>query len=118
SVAYSAGPALGGAIVGWTGAPAAYVLATVLSLFAVFFLARLPQGNKSARPRRRLFHELREGAVFVASSPLLRPILITAVFFNTSWFVLQAVYVAYGVHNLGLTAAGIGLTLGIYGAGM
>ena len=118
SVAYSAGPALGGAIVGWTGASAAYVLATVLSLFAVFFLAGLPEANKSARPRRRLFHELQEGAVFVASNALLRPILITAVFFNTSWFVLQAVYVAYAVHNLGLTAAGIGITLGIYGAGM
>ncbi len=118
SVAYSAGPALGGAIVGWTGASAAYILATVLSLFAVFFLAGLPEADRSTRARRRLFHELREGAIFVASNALLRPILITAVFFNTSWFVLQAVYVAYGVHNLGLTAAGIGITLGIYGAGM
>jgi predicted MFS family arabinose efflux permease len=118
SVAYSAGPALGGAIVGWTGASAAYILATVLSLFAVFFLAGLPEADRSTRARRRLFHELREGAIFVASNALLRPILITAVFFNTSWFVLQAVYVAYAVHDLGLTAAGVGLTLGIYGAGM
>jgi predicted MFS family arabinose efflux permease len=118
SVAYSAGPAVGGAIVGWTGAPAAYVLATVLSLCAVFFLAGLPETTKSFRPRRRLFHELGEGAAFVASSPFLRPILITAVFFNTSWFVLQAVYVAYAFHSLGLTATGIGITLGVYGAGM
>ncbi len=38
--------------------------------------------------------------------------------FNTAWFVLQAVYVAYAVERLGLTAAGIGATLGIHGAGM
>ena len=118
SVAYSAGPALGGAIVGWTGAPVAYVLATVLSLSAVFLLAGLPRGNIAARSQRRLLSELREGAAFVALSPLLRPILITAVFFNIAWFVLQAVYVAYAVHNLGLSATGIGITLGVYGAGM
>jgi predicted MFS family arabinose efflux permease len=118
SVAYSAGPAIGGAIVGGIGAPAAYVLATVLSLCAVFFLAGLPEARKGTPTQRRLFAELREGAVFVVASPLLRPILITALFFNTSWFVLQAVYVAYAVHNLGLTAAGVGMTLGIYGAGM
>ena len=37
---------------------------------------------------------------------------------NTSWFVLQAIYAAYAVDRFGLTAAGIGLTPGIYGAGM
>lgn len=118
SIAYSAGPAVGGAIVGWTGAPAAYLLATALSLVAVKFLSGLPEEEKSTRPKRHPLHELKEGAIFVALNPLLRPILITAVFFNISWFVLQAVYVAYAIHNLGLTAAGIGVTLGIYGGGM
>jgi MFS family permease len=118
SIAYAGGPALGGAIVGWTGAPAAYVMATVLSLLAVVLLAGLREDARADRAPRHPLAELREGATFVLSHPLLRPILATAVFFNTSWFVLQAVYVAYAIQHLGLTATGVGLTLGVYGAGM
>lgn len=118
SSAYAAGPALGGALVGWTGAPAAYALAALLSLCAVRGLARLPEPRAATPPRRDLRQELAEGARFVASHPLLRPILLTAVFFNTAWFILQGVYVAYAVQSLGLSATGVGVTLGAYGAGM
>lgn len=118
SAAYAGGPALGGAIVGWTGAPSAYVIATALSLLAAMLLARLPESAPAAQARRHLLEEVSEGARFVVAHPLLRPILITAVFFNTAWFVLQAIYVAYAIQHLGLTAAGVGLSLGIYGAGM
>ena len=118
SAAFSAGPAVGGALVGWIGASSAYGLATALSLLAATLLAGLPQEAPRSTPRRRLWRELGEGAAFVAAHPLLRPVLVTAVFFNTAWFVLQAVYVVYAVSHLGLTAAGVGITLGIYGAGM
>lgn len=119
STAYAGGPAFGGAIVGWAGAPAAYVIATILSLLAAMLLASLREDLPTSRPpRRHLLVEVRDGARFVLVHPLLRPILITAIFFNAAWFVLQAVYVAYAIQNLGLTAAGVGMTLGIYGAGM
>lgn len=118
SAAYAGGPALGGALVGWTGAPAAYALATALSILAVLLLAGLPKERTEERPRRDLLHDLKEGAQFIAGHELLRPILITAIFFNTGWFVLQAIYVAYAIHDLGLTPTDVGLTLGIYGAGM
>jgi predicted MFS family arabinose efflux permease len=49
---------------------------------------------------------------------LLMPILITQFVFNTAFFVLQAVYVPYAVHRLGLSASGVGATLAIYGVGM
>jgi predicted MFS family arabinose efflux permease len=118
SAAYAAGPAIGGAIVGWTGASAAYVIATVLSLLAVVLLAGLREDAQADVACRHPLTELREGAAFVVSHPLLRPILATAVFFNAAWFVLQAVYVAYAIQTLGFTATGVGLTLGAYGAGM
>lgn len=118
SAAYTTGPALGGALVGWTGASAAYVLATILSLLAVLFLAGLPREDPLPKQQRNLIHDLREGAGFILRHELLRPILITAIFFNTGWFVLQAVYVAYAVQDLGMTATEVGITLGIYGGGM
>jgi hypothetical protein len=62
--------------------------------------------------------ELREGTAFVAGHTLLRPVLITGVFFNLSWFVIQGVFVAYAVHHLGPTPPQVGATFGVYGAGM
>ena len=118
STAFAAGPAIGGVIVGWTGAPAAYVLATVLSLSAVVLLSGLPEAPRANPAPRHLLRELAEGVGFVTAHPLLRPILLTAVFFNIAWFVLQAVYVAYAIQTLGLSPAAIGMTLGLYGVGM
>lgn len=130
SCAFSAGPAAGGALVGWMGAPMAYAVATTLSLLAAVLLAGLPReagrvagpGSGSATVpapiRRNVLAELREGAAFVGSHPLLRPVLATAVCFNTAGFVLQAVYVVYAIERLGLSASGVGITLGLYGGGM
>ena len=119
SPAYAAGPALGGAIVGWAGASTAYVLAAGLSILAVMLLRGLPTEDGLSRAvKRNLLLDLKEGAAFVASHDLLRPIIITAVFFNTAWFVLQAIFVAYAVQNLGLSPTEVGFTLGTYGVGM
>lgn len=118
SLAYAAGPALGGLVVGAMGASAAFVVATTLSLVAVLLLAGLPEPNPASPVRRAMLHEIKDGAAFVLGHPLLRPVLVTAVFFNTAWFVLQAVYVAYAVTSLGLNATEVGATLGTYGAGM
>lgn len=119
SAAFAAGPALGGALVGWAGAPLAYVAATALSLFALIMLARLPDAKSTVKAaRRHPLHELTEGARFVAGHALLRPLLIVAIVFNTSWFILQAVYAPYAIRHLGLDASGVGATLGAYGAGM
>ncbi|MBD3847927.1 MFS transporter [Bosea sp. SSUT16] len=118
SVAYAGGPALGGALVGWIGVSTAYGLAAALSILAVLLLAGLPKDEPPSGQRRHLLHDLGEGARFAVGHDLLRPILLTAVFFNISWFVFQAVYVAYAIQNLGLSATQVGVTLGIYGAGM
>ncbi|RUL78902.1 MFS transporter [Dyella choica] len=118
STAYTAGPALGGALVSYTGVTAAYVLAAVLSLFAVMTLAGLSKEQRAEQPKRHPLHDLKEGASFILRHDLLRPMLVTAVFFNTSWFVIQAIYVAYAVRNLGMSPADVGITLGIYGGGM
>ena len=166
STAFVAGPAAGGSLVGMMGAPAAYVLATALSIVALMLLLRLTHATHSTAPslaasassaasaattfsaaspasaspassatasaassspiahaqrqapRKHVWQDLREGAAFVWTHALLRPLLIGSTFFNTAWFILQAVYVAYAIDRLGLNATGVGLTLGCYGAGM
>lgn len=118
SAAYAGGPALGGALVAWAGAASAFVMAAVLSLSAIALLWRIAEPQRAPAPARHPLHEVREGAQFVWRDALLRPILLTGMAWNISWFVLQAAYVPYAVHSLGLSAQVVGITLGCYGAGM
>ena len=118
SVAFAAGPALAGALVAWAGASSAFVLAAVLSMSAVSLLWRLPDPARAAVPPRHPGLEIKDGARLVWQHDLLRPILLTAVAWNIAWFVLQAAYVPYAMHSLGLDASAVGLTLACYGAGM
>ena len=118
SVAFAAGPALAGALVAWAGASAAFVLAAMLSASAVGLLLGLAEPARAAPAQRHPLLELQDGARLVWRSELLRPILLTAVAWNISWFVLQAAYVPYAVRVLGLNAGGVGVTLAGYGIGM
>ncbi|AHI67565.1 MFS transporter [Burkholderia thailandensis] len=118
SAAYSAGPAVGGALAGWVGAKWAYAVAATLSAHAALLLARLPNARASAAPRKHFAAELRDGARFVHRDRHLRPMIVTAVFFNIGFFTLQAVYVPYAVRHLMLSASQIGITFAAYGVGM
>jgi len=118
TAAFVGGPAVAGALVGWTGASAAFGLAAALSTGGVILLGGL---REPARPRvaaGRPLADLAEGAGFMLRHSLLLPILITQFVFNTAFFVLQAVYVPYAVRHLGLSASQVGATLATYGVGM
>src|SRR3546814_20982588 len=73
---------------------------------------------RSAVPLRRPLQDIAEGRAFVCHHRLLRPILATQVIFNAAFFVLMAVLAPYAVHQLGLGASGVGVIMGLYGAGM
>jgi predicted MFS family arabinose efflux permease len=120
SVAFSAGPALGGALVSWTGGSAAFALATALSVAAWLCMSRISEAGRpsGAITQQSPLSAMREGFSLVWEQPLLRAILVTATIWNISWFILQAVYVSYAIRRLGLSAATVGLTLAGYGVGM
>lgn len=118
SAAYAGGPALAGALVAWTGAPAAFVLAAMLSSVAVALLFGIAEPARAMAPPRHPLLEIRDGAQFVWRQVYLRPMILCGVAWNISWFVLQAAYVPYAVRVLGLSAQAVGFTLGTYGAGM
>ncbi|MEO7640715.1 MAG: MFS transporter [Ramlibacter sp.] len=118
SAAVAGGPALAGSLVAWAGAPAAFVLAAMLSAGAVVLLLRLAEPARTLAPRRHALLEIRDGGRFVWHHQYLRPMVLCGVVWNISWFVLQAAYVPYAVRVLGLSAQGVGFTLACYGAGM
>jgi predicted MFS family arabinose efflux permease len=118
SVAFAAGPAVAGALVSWAGGSIAFGLAAALSALAVLVLVGVAEPPRPALSPRHVLRDLREGAAFAWTHRLLRPVLLTAVVWNCSWFILQAAYVPYAVRALGLDASGIGTTLACYGGGM
>jgi len=118
TVAFAAGPALAGALVGWTGAAPTFAFAAALSALAVLLLAGLREPARPKLPARHLLHDLKEGAAFVFGNALLLPLFATQLLFNIAFFVLQAVYVPYAVHRLGFSASAVGGTLATYGLGM
>jgi predicted MFS family arabinose efflux permease len=118
TVAFAAGPALGGLLVGWIGAGPAFGIAAGLSMGAVVLLAGLREPARAPARRRRAIQEVREGAAFVFHHPLLRPVFLTQFIFNVAWFVILGVFVPYAVRRLGLSASGVGMTLAMYGVGM
>lgn len=118
TVAFASGPALGGVLVGWVGAAPAFGFAAALSVIAVVLLSNIHEPARAPAPRRHPLQEIREGAAFVLHHALLRPVFITQFIFNTASFLLLAVFVPYAVRHLSLSAAGVGVTLGMYGVGM
>jgi predicted MFS family arabinose efflux permease len=118
TAAFVAGPALGGALVGWIGATAAFAWACALSLCAVFLLAGVREPQRATGLQRNLLHEIREGAGFVFNHALLLPVFLTQFIFNVAFFILYAAYVPHALNWLHLTATEVGITLGIYGVGM
>jgi predicted MFS family arabinose efflux permease len=118
TIAFAAGPALGGVLVGWLGAAPAFGFAAALSVVAVVLLSGIYEPSRIAAPHRHPLQEVREGAAFVFHHALLRPVFVTQFIFNTASFLLLAVFVPYAVRHLGLSAAGIGTTMSMYGVGM
>jgi predicted MFS family arabinose efflux permease len=118
TAALAAGPALGGVLVGWLGGGWTFAAAVVLSAVAVVLLAGIDEPPREVVPRRDILRDVRDGAAFVLGHRLLRPIFATQFIFNVALFVIQAMYVPYAVGHIGLSAAGVGVTLAAFGGGM
>ena len=58
TIAFAAGPALAGVLVGWTGAARAFALAAALSSGAVFLLANLREPTRPRLPPRHPLQDL------------------------------------------------------------
>ena len=118
TIAFAAGPALGGMLVGWTGAATAFGVAAILSAYAALRLSRIDEPARPPAPRRHPLRDIHEGAAFVFGHELLRPLFVTQFVFNIAFFLILAIFVPHAVQNLQLSAVSIGATLAMYGVGM
>lgn len=117
SIAFTAGPSVAGIVYSQFGGSIAYAVALVLSVAALMLVTRVPLVAVQAKPRA-LFAELRQGFGFVFSSEHLRPILLTAVVFNTSWFIVLASFVPFAAQYLSMGSGEVGGAMAVYGVGM
>jgi predicted MFS family arabinose efflux permease len=118
TVAFAGGPALGGLLVGWVGAAAAFALAAALSVAATVLLGGIREQPRTLPPRRQPLRDIRAGLGFVFVHTMLRPIFVTQFIFNTASFTIFSVFVPYAVRHLGQSPSSVGVTLGMYGGGM
>src|SRR6201992_3755528 len=74
TVAFASGPALGGVLVGWIGAAAAFGVAAALSAIAVVLLSGIYEPARDIAARCHPLQEIKEGIAFVSHHELLRPV--------------------------------------------
>jgi len=118
SIAFTAGPSFGGILAGWASGIFSFLVAFMLSLISVWFLSSLPGEKRQPPSGRHILHELSEGISFITNNKFLRPVVATAFIFNTSWYLLLAIFAYYAINYLHFSASAVGVALGVFGAGM
>jgi MFS family permease len=110
SAAQATGPGLGGALVGFFGAPVAILADAVSYLFSAWLLGWIRQPEpEPAVDRRPALSELREGIRYVFRQPYLRALTLAIGGSNLFTFMVIGLFMVYAVRGLGLSAQLIGL---------
>ncbi|WP_405983593.1 MFS transporter [Streptomyces sp. NBC_00872] len=120
SVALIFGRSAGGGLVGLLGAARSitvdafsYLLAGITLMFVRF---REPEPQSHSRGLRATLTDLRGGVTMTFGNRLLRYLTLMATFGNTAVSMVLAMIIVFGYEDLDLSAAQVGLTLGIGGA--
>jgi Na+/melibiose symporter-like transporter len=112
SVAHVAGPAVGGLLIRFVGAPVAILVDAVSFVLSAFFVGRIRQvTSPPARSARRSLHlEIGEGLAFVVRHPLLSRIAACTSISNLFGSMAGALIVLFALRDLQLTEAVLGLS--------
>jgi MFS family permease len=121
TIAQTAGPAIGGGLIGLLTAPIAIVADAIsyeLSALLVFLIRRPeaapdPHVDEYGRAREGLRHEVREGLRYVLGNEYLRGIAAATGTSNLFSNIAMAVLIVYAVRDLGMGASQIGLVFGL-----
>ena len=113
SLAYVAGPTIGGWLVQILGAPLAMLADGISYLGSVFFLRRIESPEPPIEPeagglRERLF----AGLSFILRDPIMRPTLLAVATINLFNLAFSALFILYATRTLGVEPGLLGLALG------
>src|SRR4051794_28020672 len=119
SVAQIAGPGLGGGLVQFLTAPVAVAVDSVSYLSSALSLAliRTPEAPPESRETRSVRAEIAEGVRLVLGNPVLRANAGCTGTWNLFSSAIQAVFILYATHDLGLAPATLGVVLAASGPG-
>ena len=121
TLAQTAGPALGGGLIGILTAPVAIIVDAVsygLSALFVWLIRRPepkpdPHVDEHGRRRGGIVGEMRDGLRYVLGNPYLRGIAASTATSNLFNNIATATLIVYAVRILGLGAAEIGIVFGL-----
>src|SRR5262249_50811659 len=123
AAAFVGGPAVAGALIHAVTAPVAIIVDAISFLFSAGVIARLRGLTAEATTTspeaegHSLVRQALEGMRFVVRHSVLRASLGCTTTINFFTFIAQALLILYASRTLGLSAAVIGLALGIGAAG-
>lgn len=119
SMALLTGPALAGALIGAVGAVRALLMDAASYLFSVLTLVTIRHREEpdTGRTRRPLRTEIAAGLRYVATHPILRPIMICGAVYNLGLAMYEALLVVFAVRHLHVTAWQLGLAVAVGGIG-
>jgi MFS family permease len=125
TLAQTAGPAIGGGLIGIVTAPIAILVDSISFLGSALFVYGIRRhepapdrhSDEHGQPRRGLRHEVAEGLHFVLGNRYLRSIAACTASANLFGNMIFAIYLVYVVRVLGLDAPTIGVVLGIANIG-
>jgi predicted MFS family arabinose efflux permease len=119
SVGEIAGPGLAGLLVQLLSAPLTILLDAISFLVSAFSIWQIqaPEPPAEVRERQHFWHDIQEGLQFTFQHPMLRAFLGQAVFSNLFGNMIGAIYLLYGIQELGLSPLVVGIIIGAGGVG-
>jgi MFS family permease len=125
TIAQTAGPAIGGGLIGVLTAPIAIVLDAISFLASALFVFLIHREepapdrhvDEHGRPRAGLRGEVAAGLRYVLGNPYLRGIAVCTGTANLFSNIAFATYIVYAVRDLGLSAGEIGVIFGLGNVG-
>lgn len=113
SLAYVAGPTVGGWLVQLLGAPLAMLADAASFLGSVVFLRRIESPEPPIEPEAGSMRErLLAGLSFILRDPIMRPVLFAAATINLFNFAFSALFILYATTTLGVEPGLLGLAVG------
>jgi fucose permease len=95
----------------------AFLLAAFLTIVGLVLASRFPAQEPPQARDRNLRSEIIEGFSFVRQQPLLRGIVVCAIFWNLAFMALAAVFVPYAIRQLAMGAQEVGMAQAGMGVG-